>query len=179
MVMQSKGLIEIQRKLSDQLFELEVAHTSGLQRSPLILSNAKKPRKIVKKLPLQDGELERFERILTGKEELKKLDDRFTDYLIYLEQIKKRCLELHHQNDYTDYTKFKYIGPDGIVHKKPSTNPKLATQYYEKVTKQHVGAPRAKNLKNRNNLKRVKHVELMGKYTMQEKNQKGAQQKVK
>jgi hypothetical protein len=176
MVMQSKGLIEIQRKLSDQLFELEVAHTSGLQRSPLILSNAKKPRKIVKKLPLQDGELERFERILTGKEELKKLDDRFTDYLIYLEQIKKRCLELHHQND---YTKFKYIGPDGIVHKKPSTNPKLATQYYEKVTKQHVGAPRAKNLKNRNNLKRVKHVELMGKYTMQEKNQKGAQQKVK
>jgi hypothetical protein len=69
--MQSKGLIEIQRKLFDRLFELEVARTSGLQCSPLILSNAKNPRKILKKHPLQAKELERFERNLTGKEELK------------------------------------------------------------------------------------------------------------
>jgi hypothetical protein len=52
-VMRSKGLIEVQKKLFNRLFELEVARTSGLQNSPLIISNAKNPRKILKKLPLR------------------------------------------------------------------------------------------------------------------------------
>jgi len=56
----------------------------------------------MKKLPLPKEVQERFERILTGKDELEKLDDRFTNYLIYLEQIKNRRLELHRDNDYAD-----------------------------------------------------------------------------
>jgi len=166
-VMRSKALIKIQRKLFDRLFELEVARTSGLQRSPLILCNVKNPRKILKKLPLQAKELECFERILTGEEELKKLNHRFTDYLIYLEQIKKRRLELNRPNDYTDYTKFKYIGPGGIVHTKPSADPKFNPKYYEKVTKQRIGAPRTATLKNRNIMKRVKNIDLTQRYSMQ------------
>jgi hypothetical protein len=124
-VTRSKGLIEVQKKLFNRLFELEVARTSGLQNSPLIISYAKNPRKISKKLPLRVEELEQFERILTGKDELDKLDNRFTDYMIYLKQIKERRLELYRQNDYANYTKFKYIGPGGILHKKPSAKTKI------------------------------------------------------
>jgi hypothetical protein len=161
-VMRSKGLIEVQKKLFNRLFELEVARTSGLQNSPLIISNAKNPRKISKKLPLCAEELEQFERILTGKDKLDKLDDRFTDYMIYLEQIKECRLELYCQNDYANYTKLKYVGPGGILHKKPSANPKLNTRYYEKVKKKRISSPRMVGLKNHNNMKRVRHVQLLG-----------------
>jgi len=161
-VMRSKGLIEVQKKLFNRLFELEVARTSGLQNSPLIISNAKNPRKISKKLPLCAEELEQFERILTGKDKLDKLDDRFTDYMIYLEQIKECRLELNCQNDYANYTKLKYVGPGGILHKKPSANPKLNTRYYEKVKKKRISSPRMVGLKNHNNMKRVRHVQLLG-----------------
>ena len=160
-VMRSKGFIEIQKKLYDRLFELTVARTSGLQRLPLILSKTTNPKKILKTLPLRDDELEQFERILAGKEELDKLNSRFTNYLIYLEQIKNRRLELNRPNDYVDYTKFKYIGPGGVVHTKPSADPRLDTKYYNKVINQRISAPRTVNVKNLNNLKRVKHAEIM------------------
>ncbi len=91
-----------------------------------------------------------------------KLDDRFMDYMIYLEQIKESCLELHRQNNHADFTKFKYVGPGRILHKKPSANPKLNTRYYEKVKKKLICSPRMVGLKNRNNMKRVRHVELLG-----------------
>jgi hypothetical protein len=113
-VMRSKGLIEIQKKLYDRLFELTVARTSGLQCLPLILSKATNPKKILKTLPLCNDELEQFERIQAGKEELDKLNSRFTNYLIYLEQIKNRRLELNRPNDHVDYTKFKYVGPGSV-----------------------------------------------------------------
>jgi hypothetical protein len=135
----------------------------------LILSNAKSPKKVLKKLPLCDEEIEQFERILSGKEELEKLDNRFTDYLIYLDQIKKRRLELHRKNDYVDYTKFKYIGPGGILHTKPSGDPKSNTKYYKKVTSQRISAPRTANMRSLNNLKCVKYVETIGRKNMQEK----------
>ena len=92
-------------------------------------------------------EIEQFERILSGKEELEKLDNRFTDYLIYLDQIKKRRLELHHRNDRVDYTKFKYVGPGSVVHTKPSADPRLDTKYYNKVINQRISAPRTINIK--------------------------------
>jgi hypothetical protein len=98
-VMRSKGLVEIQKKLFERLFELEVERTGGLKNLCLTLSNAKNPKKVLKKLPLHAEELEQFERILAGKDELEKLDNRFTDYMIYLEQIKSRHLELHRLND--------------------------------------------------------------------------------
>jgi len=160
-VRRSKGLIEIQRKLCDRLFELEVARTSGLQNSPLTLHNIQNPRKLSTKLPLRAEDLERFERILAGRDELEKLDDRFTDYLIYLEQIKKRRLELHRQKDHVDYSGFKYVGPDGALHKKPSKDPKRDNRFYEKVIKTRISCPRTASLKNRNNLKRIRHAELM------------------
>ena len=100
---------------------------------------------------------------------MEKLDDIFTDYLIYLKQIKKRRLELHRQHDYADYTKLKYIAPDGAVHRQPSADAKLDTRYYQKVIKQRISAPCTANLKYRNNLKRVRHAELMGRKSMQEK----------
>jgi hypothetical protein len=162
-VMRSKGLIEIQRKLYNRLFELEVARTSGLQNSPLILHNVQNPKKLLNKLRAE--ELEQFERILAGRDELDKLDDRFTDYLIYLEQIKKRRLELNRQKDHADYSTFKYVGTDGILHKKPSADPKMDNRFYEKVKKKRISRPRTVRLKNRNNMKRVRHVELLGKNT--------------
>ena len=131
-VMRNKALIEIQGKLFNHLFELQVKRTSGLKNSPLTLSTAKNPKKVLKKLPLRAEELEQFERILTGKDELEKMNDRFADYLTYLEQIKNRHLELHHLNDYADYSKFKYVGPDGMLHKKPSANPQSNTRYYKR-----------------------------------------------
>jgi hypothetical protein len=105
------------------------------------------PKKVLQKLPLRDEEIEQFERILSGKEELEKLDNRFTDYLIYLDQIKKRRLELHHRNDRVDYTKFKYVGPGSVVHTKPSADPRLDTKYYNKVINQRISAPRTVNVK--------------------------------
>jgi hypothetical protein len=115
-VMRNKALIEIQGKLFNHLFELQVKRTSGLKNSPLTLSTAKNPKKVLKKLPLRAEELEQFERILTGKDELEKMNDRFADYLTYLEQINNHRLELHRLNDYADYSKFKYVGPDGRLH---------------------------------------------------------------
>jgi hypothetical protein len=57
-VMRSKNLIEIQRKLFDHLFELQVKCTSELKNLRLTLSNAKNPKKVVKKLPLGAEEME-------------------------------------------------------------------------------------------------------------------------
>jgi hypothetical protein len=168
-VRRSKGLIEIQRKLYDHLLELAVARTSGLQSSPLILTNTKNPKKVLQRLPLRDEEIEQFERILSGKEELEKLDNRFTDYLIYLDQIKNRRLELHRRNDHVDYTKFRYIGPGGILHTKPSGEPKLNAKYYKKVTSQRISAPRTVNMRSLNNVKRVKYMETIGRKNTQEK----------
>jgi hypothetical protein len=168
-VMRSKGLIEIQKRLYDCLFELEVERTSGLKNSPLILTNAKNPKKALKKLPLRAKELKKYERILTGKDELEKMDDRLTDYLIYLEQIKNRRLVLHRLNDYADYSKFKYVGLDGVLHKKPSATPQSSTRYYEKVKKKRISSPRKASFKNRNNMKRVRHIELLGKYIHKER----------
>jgi hypothetical protein len=146
-VIRSKSLIEVQRKLFDHLFELQLKRVNGLKSLRLTLSNAKNPKKVLKKLPLHAEELEQFERILSGKEELEKLDDRFTDYLIYLEQIKEYRLELHRQHDYVDYTKLKYIAPDRVVHRQPLADAKLDTRYYQKVIKQHISVPRTVNLK--------------------------------
>jgi hypothetical protein len=120
----------------------------------------------LKKLPLPKEVQERFERILTGKDELEKLDDRFTNYLIYLEQIKSRRLELHLDNDYADYSKFCFVGPDGVLHKKPSADPKRDTSFHEKVKNQRIGSPRTVGIKNRNNAKRVRSIELIRKNTL-------------
>jgi hypothetical protein len=117
----------------------------------------------LKKLPLPTEVQEKFNRILTGKDELEKPDDRFTDYLIYLEQIKQRRLVLHRDNDYANYSKFCFVGPDGILHKKPSADPKHDTRFYERVKNQRIGSPRTVGIKNRNNVKRVRSIELMGK----------------
>ncbi len=168
-VRRSKGLIDIQRKLYDHLLELKVARTNGLQSSPLILTNTKNPKKVLQRLPLRDEEIEHFERILSGKEELEKLDNRFTDYLIYLDQIKNRRLELHRRNDHVDYTKFRYIGPCGILHTKPCGEPKLNTKYYKKVTSQRISAPRTVNMRSLNNVKRVKYMETIGRKNREEK----------
>jgi len=162
-MMRSKGLVEIQKKLYDRLLDLEVQRTSGLKHAHLIISTGKNPKKTLKKLPLQQKELDLYEKILSGNEELEKLDNRFTDYLIHLEQIKKRRLELHRQNDYADYSIFKYVGPDGVLHTKPSANAKPNTRYYEKVKKVRVSSPRTVDIRNRNNMKRVRHAELIGK----------------
>jgi len=162
-VIRSKRLIEVQRKLFDHLFELQLKRVNGLKNLRFTLSKAKNPKKVLKKLPLQAEELEQFKRILSGEEELKKLDDRFTDYLIYLEQIKERRLELHRQHDYTDYTKLKYIAPDGVVHKQPLADAKPETRHYQKVIRKRISAPRTVNLKYRNTLKRIRHAELIRK----------------
>jgi len=114
--------------------------------------------------------LEQFERILTGKDELEKMDNRFTDYLIYLEQIKNGHLKLHRLDDHADYSKFKYVGPDGMLHKKPSANPQSNTRYYEKFEKKRISSPKTYSLKSRNNMKRVRHIELLGKHTQKENN---------
>ena len=162
-MMRSKGLVEIQKKLYDRLLDLEVQRTSGLKHAHLIISTGRNARKTLKKRPLQQKELDLYEKILSGNEELEKLDNRFTDYLIHLEQIKKRRLELHRQNDYADYSIFKYVGPDGVLHTKPSANAKPNTRYYEKVKKVRVSSPRTVDIRNRNNMKRVRHAELIGK----------------
>jgi hypothetical protein len=105
---------------------------------------------------------------LSGKDELEKLDDRFTDYLTYLEQIKKRRLVLHQDNDYSDYLKFRFVGPDGALHKKTSADPRSDTKFYEKVKQQCIGAPRTVGIKNQNNVKHVRSVELMGKASLKQ-----------
>ena len=168
-MMRSKKLVMVQKKLYDRLLDFEVERTTGLKNSPLIINTGKNPKRVLKKLPLPKEVQERFERILTGNDELEKLDDRFTDYLIYLEQIKKRRLELHRDNDYADYSKFCFVGPDGVLHKKPSADPKRDTRYYEKVKKKRISSPRTASFKNRNNMKRVRHIELLGKYIHKEK----------
>jgi len=167
-MMRSKGLVEIQKKLYDRLLDLAVQRTTGLKHAPLIISAGKNPRKTLKKLPLMPKELEQYERILAGSEELEKLDDRFTDYLIYLEQIKKRRLELHRLNDYANYSEFKYVGPDGVLHRKPSANAKADTRYYKKVKSVRVSSPRTVGIRKHNNSKRVRHVELLGKSSSRE-----------
>jgi len=83
-MMRSTGLVMVQQKLYDRLLDFEVKRTIGLKNSPSIINNGKNPKRVLKKLPLPTEVQERFERILTGKAELEKLDDRFTDYLIYL-----------------------------------------------------------------------------------------------
>jgi hypothetical protein len=129
-MMRSKGLVKIQKRLYDRLLEFEVERTSGLKHAPLIVSTGKNPKKTLKKLPLQPKELEQYERILSGCDQLEKLNDRFSDYLIYLEQIQNHRLEMHRQNDNAKYSEFKYVGPDGVLHKKPSADAKADTRYY-------------------------------------------------
>jgi len=75
---------------------------------------------------------------------------------------------MHRENDYTDYMKFRYVGLDGRLHTKPSANPSTKSQCYGKMKKRRIGAPRTVGIKNRNNVKRVRHVELMGQKSMQE-----------
>ncbi len=69
-VIRSKRLIEVQRKLFDHLFELQLKRVNGLKNLRSTLSKAKNPKKVLKKLPLRAEELEQFERILSGEEEL-------------------------------------------------------------------------------------------------------------
>jgi hypothetical protein len=170
-LMRSKGLIEIQRKLYDHLFDMEVKRTGGLN-SPLIISNGKNPKRTLKKLPLPIKVRKQFERIIDGRDELEKLDNRFTDYLIYMDQVEKRRLLLHCQLDYADYSKFHFVGPDGVLHKKPSAEPKPDTKYYDKANKQRIGSPRTVGLKSRNNIKCLRHVELMAKDVKNHKSDK-------
>jgi hypothetical protein len=167
-MMRSKGLVEIQKKLYDRLLDLAVQQTTGLKHTPLIISAEKNPRKTLKKLPLMPKELEQYERILAGSKELEKLDDRFTDYLIYFEQIKKCRLELHRLNDCVNYSEFKYVGPGGVLHRKPSANAKADTRYYKKVKSVRVSSPRTVGIRKHNNSKRVRHVELLGKSSSRE-----------
>jgi hypothetical protein len=168
-MMRSKGLVEIQKKLYDRLLDLEVLRTSGLKHAPLIISTGRNARKTLKKLLLQQKELDLYEKILSGNEELEKLDNRFTDYLIHLEQIKKRRLESHRQNDNADYSIFKYVGPDGVLHTKPSADAKPNTRYYEKVKSTRISSPRTVGIKTRNDIKRVRNVELIGKHSLNER----------
>jgi len=141
-----------------------------LKNLRLTLSNAKNPKKVLKKLPLRAEELKQFERILARQNESVKLDDRLTDYKIYLEQIKGQRLELRRPNDHADYSKFKYVGPDGVLHKKPSANPQFNSRFYEKVKKKRISSPRTVSLKSRNNMKCVRHIELLGKHIQKENN---------
>jgi len=164
-MIRNKALVEIEKKLHDRLLDLEVQRCNGLKNAPLIIGTGKNARKTLKKLPLSDKELEQFERILSGNDELEKLDDRFTDYMIHLEQIQKRRLKLYRLNDHADYSHFKYIGPDGTLHKKPSANPKSDTNFCKKIKKQRISNPRTVRMKTRNNTKRVRYVELLGKHT--------------
>ncbi len=106
------------------------------------------------------------------RDELEKLDNRFTDYLIYMDQVEKRRLLLHCQLDYADYSKFHFVGPDGVLHKKPSAEPKPDTKYYDKANKQRIGSPRTVGLKSRNNIKCLRHVELMAKDAKNHKSDK-------
>ncbi len=76
---------------------------------------------------------------------------------------------MHREHDYTDYTKFCYVGPDGRLQMKPSANSSIKSKCYGKTKKRRIGAPRTVRIKNRNNVKRVRHVGLMGKKSMQEK----------
>jgi hypothetical protein len=151
-MMRNKALVEIERKPYNCLLDLEVQRCNGLKNAPLIIGTGKNARKTLKKLPLHNEESEQFERILSGKDELEKLDDQFTDYMINLEQIKKRRLELHCLNDYANYSHFKYISPDGALHKKPSANPKSETKFYKKIKKQRISNPRTVGAKTRNTL---------------------------
>jgi hypothetical protein len=167
-MMRSKSLVEIQKKLCDHCLDLAVQRTSGVKYAPLIISAGKNPRKTLKKLPLMPKEVEQYERILAGSEELEKLDNRFTDYLIYLEQIKKHRLKLHRLNDYANYSEFKYVGPDGVLHRKPSANAKADTRYYKKVKSMRVSCPKTVGIRKHNNIKRVRHVELLGKQKKRE-----------
>ena len=173
-MMRSKSLVMVKQKLYDRLLGFEVERTTGLKNSPLIINYGENPKRVLKKLPLPTEVQERFESILTGKAELEKLDDRFTDYLIYLEQIKKRRLIINRDNDYADYSNFRFVSPDGVLHKKPSADPRFDTKFYEKVKKQRIGSPRTVGIKNRNNIKRVRSVELMGKISSRQQQSNAA-----
>jgi hypothetical protein len=74
-MMRSKNLVMVQQKLFDCLLDFEVERTTGLKNSPLIINKGKNPKRVLKKLPLPTEVQEKFERILTGKDELEKLDD--------------------------------------------------------------------------------------------------------
>jgi hypothetical protein len=71
-MMRSKSLVMVQQKLYDRLLDFEIERMTGLKNSPY---NGKNPKRVLKKLPLPTEVQERFECILTGKDELEKLDN--------------------------------------------------------------------------------------------------------